>query len=117
MRQLGCATALLLLVATPAFAKSVLYATAASEQRVDAFCLEDNGGIVNTNVGHFGTSGIEPRRLLVAEGVITDPTITDSSRDVLYVALADRVEAFRILARGGLVSLGSTKVLEFMDTA
>jgi hypothetical protein len=116
MRQLGYALTMLVLAATPSFAGSVLYATAVGEQRVDGFCLDRNGALApNPNGKSFGTAADQPRRLLVAEGVITEPAIPEASRDVLYVALADRIEAFRILSHGGLESLGTTKIVQFMD--
>jgi hypothetical protein len=116
MLQLARALVLLVLAVTPALAGSILYATAASEQRIDAFCLDGNGRPEPTPNGKsFPTSAIEPRRLLVAEGVITEPQPPDRSRNVLYVALSDRVEAFRISPRGYLESIGSTRAQEFMD--
>ncbi len=116
MRQLGCSFALLVLAAAPSFAGSVLFATAASQQRIDAFCLEPDGRLAATPNGKsFPTSSPEPRRLLVAEGVITAPATPEASRDVLYVALADRVQAFRISSRGWLDPIASTRAQEFMD--
>jgi len=100
---------MIVLATTPSFAGSILYATAASEQRVDGFCLDRNGGLApNPNGKSFFTSAPEPRRLLVAEGVITGPVDPEGSRDVLYVALADRVQAFRIMNHGALNPIGST---------
>src|SRR5436309_4653313 len=78
-----------LLVAEPALAGSILYATAASQQRIDGFCLGADGALAATPSVQIGTLGGLPRRVLVGNGV-------------LYVAEIDRIEAFTIGARGGL---------------
>lgn len=116
MRRLASIIGLLALAASPAFAGTVLYVTAASENRIDAFCVDrSTGALATTPNGKSFPTGAEPRRLLVAEGVITNIAIPETPRDVLYVALADRVQAFRILPRGGLESLGTTNDLIGMD--
>lgn len=114
MRQLGYAVALLVAAATPSFAGSMLYATAAREQRIDAFCLKD-GKLPGSPKASVQTAAIEPRRLLVAENVVTGTADPDMTGDVLYVALADRIQAFRILRNGGLKDLGFSKKVDFMD--
>ena len=69
-----------LLAALPAAGGTILYATAASLSRVDGFCVGAGGGFVpGASVRHADTGGTEPRRLLVANGV-------------LYVGESDRVE-------------------------
>src|ERR1043166_7640526 len=68
------------LVAVPARAGTmILYATAASQQRVDGFCVRGDGGLAPTPAVMRATAGIEPRRLLVAGGI-------------LYVAELNQVE-------------------------
>src|SRR2546428_10973984 len=77
-----------LLVAEPALAGSILYATAASQQRIDGFCLGADGALSATPTVQIPTLGRLPRRVLVGNGV-------------LYVAEADRIEAFAIGQHGG----------------
>jgi len=90
-----------LLVAEPALAGSILYATAASQQRIDGFCLGADGALAATPTVQIATLGRLPRRVLVGNGV-------------LYVAEADRIEAFAIGAHGGLRPLaGSDPVTNF----
>jgi 6-phosphogluconolactonase (cycloisomerase 2 family) len=88
------------LAASPAFPASILYATAASEQRIDGFCLRGDGSISPRTVS-VQTGGSEPRRLLVTE---------NGANRVLYVAEADRVEAFRIGDHGHLSLIGATRL-------
>src|SRR5881628_531407 len=90
-----------LLVAEPAPAGSILYATAASQQRIDGFCLGADGALAATPAVQIATLGRLPRRVLVGNGV-------------LYVAEADRIEAFGIGEHGGLRRLaGSEPVKSF----
>src|SRR5213592_1564267 len=91
-----------LLVAEPALAGSILYATAASQQRIDGFCLGADGALAATPSVQIGTLGGLPRRVLVGNGI-------------LYVAEVDRIEAFTIGARGGLRSLGGTRPVTNLD--
>src|SRR5690349_2957648 len=86
-------------VVSPARAGSILYATAASVQRVDGFCIRNDGSLAPTASTQVDTAGDGPRRLVVGPN------------GVLYVAETDRVEAFRIGRRGGLVRVGETKPL------
>jgi 6-phosphogluconolactonase (cycloisomerase 2 family) len=79
---------------------SILYATAASVQRVDGFCIHSDGSLAPTASTQVDTAGDGPRRLVVGPN------------GVLYVAETDRVEAFRIGRRGGLVRVGETKPLQ-----
>src|SRR5439155_19200007 len=88
-----------LFAALPAAGGTMLYATAASLGRVDGFCVGAGGGFVpGASVVHADTGGTEPRRLLVANGV-------------LYVGESDRVEAFAIGRHGGLSRKGRTEVI------
>src|SRR6059058_2762199 len=58
-----------LLAALPAAGGTILYATAASLNRVDGFCVGAGGGFVpGANIVPSDTKGTEPRRLLVAPG-------------------------------------------------
>ena len=91
-----------LLVAEPGLAGSILYATAASQQRIDGFCLGADGALAATPSVQIGTLGGLPRRVLVGNGV-------------LYVAEVDRIEAFAISAHGGLRSLGGTRPVTNLD--
>jgi len=91
-----------LLVAEPALAGSILYATAASQQRIDGFCLGADGALAATPSVQIGTLGGLPRRVLIGNGV-------------LYVAEVDRIEAFAISAHGGLRSLGGTRPVTNLD--
>lgn len=100
MRLVSVAALVVTLFARSAIGASILYATAATPGRVDAFCLDESGGILpepvfQTSVGDVPDNA-QPRRLLVANGV-------------LYVAEVDRVEAFRIGTTGGLRRIGGTK--------
>jgi len=92
-----------LLVAEPALAGSILYATAASQQRIDGFCLGADGALAATPSVQVGTQGRLPRRVVVGKDVLGKP--------VLYVAEADRIEAFKIGDHGGLSSLGDTRAV------
>ena len=91
-----------LLVAEPALAGSILYATAASQQRIDGFCLGADGALSATPTVQIATLGRLPRRVLVGNGV-------------LYVAEADRIEAFAIGQRGGLRRLAGSEPVESLN--
>src|SRR5690242_2734635 len=93
---------LALLVARPALAGSILYATAASQQRIDGFCLQADGALAPTPTVQVGTGGGLPRRVLVGNRV-------------LYVAEVDRVEAFAIGERGSLRFLGGSNPRKHLD--
>ena len=82
---------------------TILYATAGSQQRVDGFCVRGDGSLAPTPTVARATAGIEPRRLLVAGGV-------------LYVAELNQVEAFKIGSHGGLQPVGNTEVLTKKET-
>src|SRR5438132_13016143 len=87
-----------LLAALPAAGGTILYATAATPGRIDGFCVGRGGALTPGATVHADTGGTEPRRLLVANGV-------------LYVGESDRVEAFSIGPRGGLRLLRSTALI------
>src|SRR5207245_704183 len=95
MRSLIGGLFVALLAAEPALAGSILYATAASQQRIDGFCLGADGALAATPAEQIATLGRLPRRVLVGNGV-------------LYVAEADRIEAFAIGAHGGLRPLAGS---------
>jgi hypothetical protein len=99
--------ALAVLIARPAGAGRMLYATAASDDRIDGFCLRRNGSIEGSPRVRTSIRGTQPRRLLSADGF---NGAADGVDDVLYVVEADRVEAFAIGNNGGLGQfLGQTK--------
>jgi len=102
MRSVIGGLLLALLVARPALAGSILYATAASQQRIDGFCLGADGALAATPTVHIDTAGRFPRRVLVGNGV-------------LYVAEVDRIEAFRIGEHGVLHALGDTVPVKHLD--
>ena len=87
-----------LLAARPVVAGTILYATAASQARVDGFCVRDGGGLAPAASVHVDTAGMEPRRLVVANGV-------------LFVGELDRVEAFKIGPHGALTPMAATKTI------
>lgn len=86
--------------AGPAAAQHFLYATAASDARVDAFRVSEATGLPlgDPPVEQQATGGERPRRLLV-----------NPSRCVLYVAETDRVEVYKIRKNARLERIGSTK--------
>jgi 6-phosphogluconolactonase (cycloisomerase 2 family) len=102
--QLASVVALLVVLAVrPAPGASILYATAATPGRIDAFCIDADGTLASqpafsTNVGD-NPELAQPRRLLVAG-------------NVLYVAEVDRVEAFSIGERGGIAKIGNTRSVQ-----
>src|SRR5262249_45214222 len=108
MRLLFVVAALALLRAPAAQAGAILYATAASENRVDGFCLGSDGSLASTPTTQVPTTGVQPRRLVVGTNGVVG---TDGVWNVLYVMEVDRVEAFRIGRRGALTLIGSTKPL------
>jgi 6-phosphogluconolactonase (cycloisomerase 2 family) len=92
---------LLACVAGPVQAGQVLYATASTPGRIDAFCLSPNGGIATTPKFTTPTGGRLPRRI-----------IPSPNGKMLYVADIDRVEFFEILDGGGLRKVPQTQVPE-----
>jgi 6-phosphogluconolactonase (cycloisomerase 2 family) len=98
MRLVAFALALAVLGARPAGAGRILYATAATPGRVDGFCIGNDGSLAPTPILSVDTVGGQPRRLIIANGV-------------LYVAEIDRVESFTIGPNGGLVDRRSTHVV------
>jgi hypothetical protein len=106
MRSVTLALTLALAGAEPALAGRILFATEASPEpaAVDGFCIRSDDSLEPTPTVRVTTGGLLPRRLVVKP----DPaTGTDG---VLYVAEADRVEAFRIGQHGGLAPAGSTDI-------
>jgi hypothetical protein len=89
MPRIAFVVLLAALAGRPAGAGLVLYATAATVGRIDAFCLGPNGGLAGTPRTQIDLASPNPRRLLVVNGV-------------LYVAEPDRVEAFLIPPDGRL---------------
>jgi 6-phosphogluconolactonase (cycloisomerase 2 family) len=104
------AVGLVAVAAWPARAGTILYATAASQQRIDGFCVLDKGGLAPAPTFMRATVGIEPRRLLVVRNPVG--ASVNEYEGVLYVAELDRVEAFGIRPEGGLKNAGSTEVLK-----
>src|SRR5437867_244396 len=88
-----------LVVARLAQAGTILYATAATTNGVDGFCLGDNGALRPSPWTHVDT-GDEPRRLIVG------------GNRVLYVVERNGVEAFEIRRGGrlGMQSIGSVRL-------
>jgi hypothetical protein len=102
MRALGSSLALTVLLAQGAAAgTTMLYATSQGPPGIDGFCLSANGALPGTPTVHVDTHGDQPRRLVVANGV-------------LYVAEVDRVEAYSVGARGGLTRIGTTRIRKGM---
>jgi len=99
---LRVAVALATLTAGPACAGTILFATEASDNAVDGFCVASDGTLAPTPTVRITTGGPLPRRLLVK----ADPA--SGADGVLYVVEEDRVEAFRIGSHGGLIANGST---------
>jgi len=98
----------LALVRGGADAGTILYASAASQGRVDGFCVGPNGGLAPAPVLQRSLASDRgspfPRRLLLNE-----------AKGVLYVAQKDRVVAFAIGPRGGLRSVGEPVVQRAMN--
>jgi len=105
MRVVMLGLALAVLIARPAGAGRMLYASAASDDRIDGFCLRRNGEIEGSPRVRMSINGVQPRRLIVKDGVGGAP---DGVDDVLFVVEADRVEAFQIGDGGGLRFIGRT---------
>jgi hypothetical protein len=94
--------ALALVAATAGLARAdaILFATDATLNGVDGFCVQSNGALAPSPRTHVDTAGIQPRRLIVG------------SNNALYVVEKDRVEAFRIGPHGGLARLGNIQPIE-----
>src|SRR5579862_4704534 len=100
MRSVALVVVALAALRTPAAgAGAILYATAASENLVNGFCLGADGSLAPTPTVQVPTAGVQPRRLVVG---------TNGSWTVLYVVEVDRVEAFSIGPHGGLKLIGAT---------
>ena len=96
MRLPFLALVLLISVRAAGAASAILYATDASTNGVDGFCIRGDGSLAPTPATHVDTLGDLPRRLVIGPN------------RVLYVCDHDRVEAFSIGARGRLSRVGST---------
>jgi 6-phosphogluconolactonase (cycloisomerase 2 family) len=83
----------------------VIYATAASKNRIDAHRLTCQGELIEGLIAQVNTP-TQPRRVVVA---------TVGSAQVLYVGELDRVEAFTIKPGGGLQHLKGSRGLSNMD--
>lgn len=99
MRRILPCVALAIALGSPCAAETVLYATAASQSRIDGFKVNADGSLDGAAFEHQPTKSASPRRLVVR-----------SCR--LYVAETDRIEVFRIGPRGHLESLGNTLPLK-----
>lgn len=96
MRRIVLCVALAAVSARPAVSQTILYATAAPQNRIDGFRVAPNGSPSLDPVAQHATVGVLPRRL-VAHGCN------------LYSAEDDRVEVFRIHAGGRLELIGATR--------
>jgi hypothetical protein len=94
--SLAIAAAFGLGLTTSAAAESMLYATAASQGRVDGFRLRADGTPEGDPAVEVATNGRRPRRLRV-RGCN------------LYVAEDNRIEVFRIASTGKLTRIGATR--------
>jgi hypothetical protein len=99
MRRFLSCLALAVAFGHPCAAETVLYATAASQNRIDAFHVGGDGMPVPAPFEQQATKSKSPRRLVV-RGCN------------LYVAETERVEVFRIRSNGHLQFAGSTKPLK-----
>lgn len=95
MLRLLLALGAAVILAAPATAGTILYATAASQRRVDGFCINGNGGLDPSPRVQMHTAGDRPRRLKVSP-----------DNKFLFVAQKDRIEIFAIGPRGGLEAVG-----------
>src|SRR5262245_14020612 len=91
MRATLLAATLVVLGTHPAHPGQILYATAASENRIDGFCLGTDGSIAPVPKFQHDLGGTEPRRILV------HPVL----QNILYVAQQQRISTFRINADTG----------------
>lgn len=95
MSRLLLALGAAVMLAAPAAAGTILYATAASQRRVDAFCVGPNGGLASAPRQQVQTAGHRPRRVVVSP-----------DNKFLFVAQRDRVEIYSIGPRGDLIRVG-----------
>jgi len=99
MRRFLSCIALAVAFGHPCAAGTVLYATAASQYRIDAFHVGGDGMPEPTPFEQHATKSKQPRRLIV-RGCN------------LYVAETERVEVFRIRSNGRLQLAGNTNPLK-----
>jgi 6-phosphogluconolactonase (cycloisomerase 2 family) len=95
MSRLLLAFGAAVMLAAPAAAGTILYATAASQRRVDSFCLGPNGGLAGKPRQQVQTGGHRPRRVVVSP-----------DNKFLFVAQRDRVEIYAIGSKGDLERVG-----------
>lgn len=100
MRRLAFAVLALGLAVPRTDAGTILYATAASVNRIDGFCLGADGSLAPSPTLQVPTLD-EPRRLVV-------------HGQVLYLVGINQVAAYRIGNRGGLTRIGATNPLAQM---
>ena len=96
MRRFVLCMALAIASVRPLGAQTMLYSTAASQDRIDGYRVRDDGSLTPDPTTQKPTSGVRPRRII-------------SRGCNLYVAEKDRVEVFRIHQPGGLELIGATK--------
>ena len=104
MRRLLLCMALAVASARPLDAETLLYSSAASQNRIDIYRIRDDGSPSPDKIDEKFLGGIRPRRL------IARTWDRDGKRQCrLFVAEQDRVEVFRIGPRGGLELIGATR--------
>src|SRR5262245_46906373 len=96
MHRVFLIVALLVASALPTRGEMMLYATAASQQRIDGFPLSDDGNVAGEPRIQQATASQRPKRL-IANGC------------TLYSLEEDRVEVFRVGPTGGLTLIGATR--------
>lgn len=96
MRRIVLCVVLAAACARPALAQTILYATAAAQNRIDGFAVGPDGAPSADPVAQQPTVGVLPRRL-IARGCN------------LYSAEDDRVEVFRVHKGGRLELIGATR--------
>ena len=96
MRRFVLCMALAIASVRPLGAQTMLYSTAAAQDRIDGYRVQDDGSLTPDPTTQKPTSGVRPRRI-IARGCN------------LYVGEKDRVEVFRIHQPGGLELIGATK--------
>lgn len=95
MSRLLLAFGVAVLLAAPAAAGTILYSTAASQRRIDGFCVGAGGGLANEPRVQHETGGHRPRRVVVSP-----------DNKFLFVGQRDRVEIYSIGRKGDLTPVG-----------
>lgn len=96
MPRLLLGVALAAFLAQPVAAQTILYVTAGSQRRVDAYRVLGDGTLTSEPVHQRVVGGPRPRRLL-------------ARACTLYVGEQDRVEVYRIRSGGVLEPIGATR--------